>query len=139
MLVLEPEWAVDVAAQRSGPAAQTNMNGDAKFQDFLTLSGLGSPSEDMPMEVAAQITAGLRRRFECPPIANLEAALGSPSGGGDGVEGQAWTADQARKLLFWPDDDEMRVYPRLLALPPAPHEASQDQPQVGYRALAPRS
>ena len=97
---------------------------ESRFEEFLGLAGLlGDPSgSDMPEEVASQIRAGLRRRFDAPPLVTLEATLGA--GAWSSVHG-------ARKLLYFPDEEDMRAYPRLLALPPYPHEASQDHPQVG--------
>ncbi len=37
-------------------------------------------------------------------------------------------ASQARQLLFYPTEDDMRLYPQLLAMPPAAQPQPQPQP-----------
>ena len=91
---------------------------DGRFNEFIREAEIGG---DMPEEVASQITAGLRRRFDHPPVAHLDACMG-------GVK--AWSQESARQLFFYPNDEDMRLNPSLLTLP-SPDADSQDHPQVG--------
>ena len=101
-------------------AAEAGCTSYTQFEAFLQTAELGV---DMPDELAQQIISGLRRRFDAPPVPHLEACMG-----------RAFTIEEARQLLFSPDAKDMRMYPKLLALP-SPDAAAQGHPQVnGWRA-----
>ena len=104
-----------VTAPADDAVAEASCTSYTQFEAFLQTAELGA---DMPDELAQQIISGLRRRFDAPPVPHLEACMG-----------RTFTLAEARQLLFSPDAEDMRMYPRLLALP-SPDTAAQDHPQV---------
>eukprot|EP00191_Tetraselmis_sp_GSL018_P013776 CAMPEP_0177578650 /NCGR_PEP_ID=MMETSP0419_2-20121207/470_1 /TAXON_ID=582737 /ORGANISM="Tetraselmis sp., Strain GSL018" /LENGTH=100 /DNA_ID=CAMNT_0019067125 /DNA_START=286 /DNA_END=585 /DNA_ORIENTATION=- len=73
-------------------------------------------SEDMPEDVRKQISKGLEKQHMLPPVEVAKAVLERPV-----------TEDWLRRLLFYPSEDDMREYPRMIRMRPA-EATPKDQP-----------
>lgn len=89
-----------------------------KFQAFLDSLAAG-----LPEELRAQIATGMRRRWDNPPVKDAETVLH-----------RNVTPDRLRQLLFYPDAEDMALYPVLVQS--APPGASNDHPQAKMQILA---
>ncbi|UPR05270.1 hypothetical protein HOP50_20g86200 [Chloropicon primus] len=75
----------------------------AKFEAFLQVA-----TDEMPMqELKDQVKQGLTRRYEKPPVEVIEQVLR-----------KRMDEDAARRVLFYPDDEDASLYPLLLQNPP---------------------
>ena len=99
------------------------MASDKEFDVFLELV---KTSEGVEGEVLELLIQGLRKRYEKPCMDSIGVVLGR------GVP-----LDKARRILFYPDQEEMTLYPALISL--APSGAPDDHPQSKalISALAP--
>jgi hypothetical protein len=77
---------------------------------------------DSPPDIAEQLRAGLKKRYEKPPVEALELCLG-----------RNVPLARARQLLFHPDEEDMRAFPDLIAMPPAGAPDSHPQRVVQVR------
>eukprot|EP00198_Chlamydomonas_reinhardtii_P008105 XP_001697442.1 predicted protein [Chlamydomonas reinhardtii] len=93
---------------------------DLDFEKFLSVA-----LAETPPDIADQLRAGLRKRYDKPPVEALELCLG-----------RNVPLARARQLLFHPGEDDMRVYPDLIAMPPAGAPDSHPQRVVQVCSLA---
>lgn len=102
-------------AQSSATAAEVE-EVDLPFLKFL-----GAVKQELPAELVEQMSVGLNKRHAKPPLDELSACL----------KRQVPLA-KARSMLFYPDEEEMRLYAQLLAMPPpgSTEEHSQFKVQV---------
>ncbi|KXZ48678.1 hypothetical protein GPECTOR_26g581 [Gonium pectorale] len=93
---------------------------DLDFEGFLSAALQGSPPD-----ISEQLRMGLTKRYDKPPVRELELCLG-----------RSVPLEKARQLLFFPSDEDMALYPQLLATPPPDAPDSHPQRAVQVCALA---
>ncbi|GLC42715.1 hypothetical protein PLESTB_001130700 [Pleodorina starrii] len=93
---------------------------DEGFEQFLKVA-----LEEAPPAVADQLKAGLRKRYDRPPVDGMELCLN-----------RNVPVKKAQQLLFSPSEEDMRLYPALVAMPPpgAPDDHPQRAVQVSSLA-----
>lgn len=111
-----------MAAKKSSDNGQEEeaVAADLNFERFLQ-----AVQRELPPDLVEQMTAGLRRRFQRPPLADMELCLG-----------RSVPLEKARQLLFYPDADDMALYPSLIAMPPPGAPDNHPQLRVQVAALA---
>ncbi|EFJ48820.1 hypothetical protein VOLCADRAFT_90467 [Volvox carteri f. nagariensis] len=91
-----------------------------EFKKFLAVA-----LQESPPDISEQLKAGLKKRYEKPPVDEIAVCLG-----------RHVPLSKARQMLFDPDEDDMRLYPALIAMPPSGAPDTHPQQKVQVCALA---
>ncbi|GFR45643.1 hypothetical protein Agub_g7052, partial [Astrephomene gubernaculifera] len=102
------------------PEGGDSLAPDAGFEDFLKAA-----LQDIPPDIADQLKTGLLKRYNKPPLEELELCLG-----------RNVPLQKARQILFAPEEEDMRLYPALIAMPPPGAPDNHPQRSVQVCALA---
>mmetsp|Transcript_43623 Transcript_43623/g.72682 ORF Transcript_43623/g.72682 Transcript_43623/m.72682 type:complete len:247 (-) Transcript_43623:39-779(-) len=93
---------------------------DARFEHFMKEALAGEALHGVPPDLKAQLSKGLRKKFEQPPMEAIMLSLG-----------RQLTLEEVQRMLFYPTNDDACLYPLLIIGPPkgAPAEHFQNKLQ----------
>ncbi|GLI59337.1 hypothetical protein VaNZ11_001196, partial [Volvox africanus] len=86
---------------------------------------LGVALQEIPPDIVEQLKAGLEKRYDKPPVDEMAQCLK-----------RILPLSKARQLLFNPTEEDMQLYPALIAMPPAGAPDTHPQQKIQVCAMA---
>ncbi|GIL77546.1 hypothetical protein Vretimale_2922 [Volvox reticuliferus] len=93
---------------------------DKDFERFLEVA-----LQEIPPNIAEQLNAGLKKRYDNPPVEEMARCLN-----------RILPLSEARQLLFNPTEEDMQLYPALIDMPPAGSPDNHAQQKIQVCAMA---